>query len=148
MAPHKAGRTDEIVWEPPLLYIKVERHGGIALGGTRAEIQQWVLNVENCTASADLIGHRQLMPMAPRWDAVRAAQELRDPILSGADHPALRWTKGTRSEVTVILKNVVPDSYKQTAAGRRKRLRTALEAELSAHGWKPVPDKPGAVFRL
>ena len=38
-------RVVNLVWDPPHLTLEIERHGGVARGSIRAEIQKWTINV-------------------------------------------------------------------------------------------------------
>jgi hypothetical protein len=44
------GRMEEVVWEPPILTFKIERHGGTVLGSSRATPQEWRLDLDKKTA--------------------------------------------------------------------------------------------------
>src|SRR5438270_7987054 len=45
------GRTEEMEWDPPLLIFKIERHGGFVAGSSRAEIQNWQVDLDRRSAS-------------------------------------------------------------------------------------------------
>ena len=68
MEPYKLNRMEKAEWQPPILSFVVERHGGTALGSTRADLQHWTVNVETKEANCHIAGHRQLEPMQPRMD--------------------------------------------------------------------------------
>jgi hypothetical protein len=38
------GRMEDVAWNLPLLTFTIERHGGTALGSTRATLQEWVMS--------------------------------------------------------------------------------------------------------
>jgi hypothetical protein len=44
------GRTEEPMWQPPLLQFSVERHGETVMGSKMAIIQRWHLDLEALTA--------------------------------------------------------------------------------------------------
>jgi hypothetical protein len=39
------GRMEKVVWELPIFSFKIERHGGTALGSSRASLQEWTLDL-------------------------------------------------------------------------------------------------------
>jgi len=39
------GRMEEVLWSPPDLTFSIERHGAAALGSSRAELQEWMIDV-------------------------------------------------------------------------------------------------------
>src|SRR5690349_6327536 len=49
-------RMEDVVWNAPFLGFKVERHGSLALGGTRGELQHWQVDVGNGIATLGKIG--------------------------------------------------------------------------------------------
>ena len=140
MAAYKLGRMEQPVWDPPLLRFKIERHGGTVLGSTRAEVHQWVVNVLDGRADCNPdFGKRQLHPRQPALKVDRLADELVALILNGKDDPRLKWSLD-HSRVTLRIGKVIRDSgYKETVAGRRRRLGDAIEKRLRAQGWVKVP---------
>jgi hypothetical protein len=63
------GRMEHVDLQPPVLSFSIERHGGIVNGSTRAELQRWKVDRDLQTATCELIGHRQLSPLARRLDS-------------------------------------------------------------------------------
>lgn len=127
MRAEKLYRLESPAWEPPVLSFQIERHGGTVMGSTRAEVQHWAVHTE--TSSAELVRNtrRQLHSMATRWNADSLAAELAEAIRNGKDHAKLSW----RKKGTVALTgNSVPDGFKQTVAGRKKRLKAAIAKAL------------------
>ena len=59
MEDYKLERAESFTWRPPLLSFVVERHGGAALGSTRAERQKWIVDVEHAHAHCEIVGFRQ-----------------------------------------------------------------------------------------
>jgi hypothetical protein len=51
MADWKVERAENMEWRSPVLTFVVERHGAAAMGSSRAERQQWTLNLEKNTAN-------------------------------------------------------------------------------------------------
>lgn len=150
------GRMERVEWRPPLLTFLIERHGGTALGSTRAELQRWSVDLDRRTATCERAGHRQLSPMAGRVDVGPIAEEVVWLILGGLANDRLRWLGEGR--VRVEMGRIFPErsGYKQTVQGRRKRLRDALIRRLSPLGWshlgknsfgKATRHDAGATFR-
>jgi hypothetical protein len=46
MAGYKLSRMKDATWNPPILEFTIERHGGTALGSTRASLQRWEINMD------------------------------------------------------------------------------------------------------
>ena len=141
MADYKLiGRMEDVTWKPPLLNFSIERHGAIVGGGsTRAEIQDWQVNVETGAAMLVGSGRRQIYPMAKRLDVGPLADQLASLIIQGERSEYLKWNKdGT---VYVRFRKLLPEGFAQTTAGRRKRLKQALSDKLKPHGWKELPKR-------
>jgi len=49
-------------------------------------------------------------------------------------HPSLLWKSDKK--VQVRIGEVIPETYKQTTADRRKRFKKKLEELLLLHGWR------------
>lgn len=138
MAAHKLSRIEDPSWEAPILRFKIERHGGTVKGSSRAEVQEWRVDLDARTAETTAIRtHRQLRPLRARLDVERAAQEIAAVVVAVADDPRLRWSPD-RSRVQVHTSVVVnPDAAsRQTVEGRRKRLVAALRPKLEEAGWR------------
>ena len=68
MTANKLGRIEKAEWHPPVLVFVIERHGGTALGSTRAVLQSWLVNVrEGRVEDVRQAGYRQLRPRAPAF---------------------------------------------------------------------------------
>jgi hypothetical protein len=132
------GRMKHIEWHPPVLSFSIERHGGTVLGSTRAEVQQWCVDIDRQIASCESTGHRQLSPMARRVDVDSIAEQIAGRIANGEADDRLSWLGD--GPVRVEVGKIFPDGsgYKQTFQGRRKRLREALLARLGTMGWNHV----------
>jgi hypothetical protein len=139
-------RMEDVTWAPPILSFSIERHGGTVLGSTRAEVQQWSVNVDEATAAFESVGHRQLTKMSPPVRALPIAQEIAELILGGQDDPRLKWTED-RQRVRVYLSRALPPSlYKQTAQGRSSRLRKSITECLKDTGWADAGVYGRAIF--
>jgi hypothetical protein len=138
MAPYKLrGRMERVVWEPPVLRFQIERHGGTALGSTRAERHEWQLNLDSRTATCVSVGYRQIRPMAPRLDIRSLADEVVRLILMRAADTRLKWRAD--GSVQVLLGKVLPqEGFKRTLEGRNKRFHAALDERMEAAGWRRV----------
>lgn len=131
-------RMEKPIWNPPVLNFRIERHGGTVLGSSRAEVQEWTVDLERLTASVKVAGRRQVSQLQPRVDVKPIAADLCGVILTGKQDDRLKWD-GT-SKVRVLMGKVLPErsAVKATLAYRRKRLRNELTRLLAAKGWKLV----------
>jgi len=134
MEAYKLTRMAEPLWVPPKLIFEIERHGATALGSSRAEIQQWVINIETREADVNPVGHRQIYKIQAKFDVKPIADELAKKIQKGKKDPRLKWSS-TGSEMD-LSSNILPRSSKKTMEGRRKRLSFALEERLEPLGWE------------
>ena len=135
----KLGRIETVRWDPPVLSFRIERHGSIGLGSTRAELQNWRVDLDRKTAQCSLSrSYRQALPRADVVKIEPIAQELAESIALGHSDPRLKWQgDGT---VRVLMAKVLPydSGYMQTVTGRRRRLRGALGTLLAENGWQEV----------
>lgn len=139
MAGHKLrGRTEQLEWDPPVLRFRIERHGATVLGSTRAELHDWQINVGNGTASCAPAGQRQLRRRQAPLDVNPIAVEVVELIRAGEEDEHLSWA--ARDRVRVEIGKILPagSAGKETLAGRRKRLRNALDERLRTEGWVPL----------
>ena len=120
------GRTEEVVWEPPLLQFTIERHGGTVLGSSRADRHRWTLDLTAMTATYEQSGYRQLRPMSPRMNVREIAEELAQLMRCHRDDERLKWSED--GSVRVLIDLVIPARGvpRQTVTGRRKRFRREL----------------------
>ena len=136
MDPDKLlGRMENVIWEPPVLKFFIERPGGTVCGSTRAEVQHWLVDLNDLTAQITETTHRQLEPMAPRLSVTPLAGEIAGQILRGEEDWRLSWVDN--NTVHVVVSRIFPsgDGFKRTIEGRRRRLRDALSKILEQHGW-------------
>ena len=49
----KLGRMEAVRWDPPVLSFTIERHGAMSGGSTRAELQQWRIDLDRKTAKCE-----------------------------------------------------------------------------------------------
>lgn len=135
MGSWKLHRMEGPEWRPPLLTFVIERHGGFVLGGTRADLQRWAVNLDTLTASVEVAGRRQLRPMAPRLNVAPLVAEIVELVAAGVEDDRLGWSPD-RQTVRVRISKIIPaDGFAQTVEGRRKRFRDKLRAAMAASGW-------------
>ena len=129
------GRVEDSEWSPPRLSFQIERHGGMGYGSSRAEMQGWVVDIEEKTATCQQAGFRQLRARAKPLDVEPIAENVADTILNGESAP---WLQRNRDGVRVLSGQLLgdPSTPKQTLTGRRKRFRQALTRRLEPHGWE------------
>jgi hypothetical protein len=132
------GGTESVVWQPPTLVFRIERHGAIALGSGRTEVREWAVDLERRTVSVKTFRRRQIRPAQGRLDVDAIAKILVDGILAGRTDEGLKW-EGT-GRVRVLMGKVLPTSSaaKATVAGRRRRLRQAVAEMLDRAGWRMI----------
>jgi hypothetical protein len=134
MSMSKVYRMESPEWDPPFLSFTIERHGGTALGSSRAELQRWKLNIDEKSAVCGPCGYRQVSPRSAPWKAEPVGEELAGLILKGKKDPRLKWYD--KGKVEVLNSVFIPDGPKMTTEGRRKRLYAALERILVPAGWQ------------
>ena len=129
------GRTEQMEWQPPVLSFKIERHGGIALGSSRAELQHWQLDTADCVATFHGDSYRQKRPKNRMPDVESIAREITPLILERREDDRLHWTRDGKVEILsarILGGQFVP---KATLEGWRKRLRKAVLRLIEPHGW-------------
>lgn len=134
MRSAKLWRAQNFCWNPPILSFGIERHGGTALGSSRAERQRWEIDTESGEARWEVIGYRQVRPRQRPWDARAAADEIADAILAGRDDERLQRLPDGR--VKVLTGSIVPPGPRETTEGRRRRFNLALASRLEQAGWR------------
>lgn len=136
MEAYKLQRMKDPEWYSPSLGFTIERHGGAALGSSRAELQTWFVDLDRRVAECEVTGYRQLYPRAAGVDVKPIADELAKLIISGSQDERLQWSKG--GHVRVLSGRIFPAELvpKQTLEGRKRRLVKAMEEHLAPHGWQ------------
>ena len=127
-------RAEQLTWNSPILSFRIERHGSTVQGSTRAEVQEWNIDVHRGVAAVALVGIRQLRPRAGNLDIRGLAQELAAAIAERHDDPRLRWRLGDSVELLTAV--AIPQTNPQTTQSRRQRLVAALKAMLASDGWE------------
>ena len=133
LADWKLKRLEGLEKRDGKLYFDIERHGGTVHGSTRGEVYTWEVHVEHATATIIKKTHRQLYKADKRLDVGKMAQELGDCIIEKQPHPHLKWNEN-KSSCKLLIGKAIPETFKQTTAGRRDRLRYALNALLLPQG--------------
>lgn len=129
------GRMEKAEWQPPVLTFQIARHGGAALGSSRAAIQSWTLDIELGTREWCQSGHRQIRRMQPRLSVKPLAEEIARFIRNRQEDPRLKWYED--GSVRVLIGQILPEgaSSRQTCAGRRSRFWDELD-DLLGPDWE------------
>jgi hypothetical protein len=68
----------------PVLSFRIERHGAMGVGSTRAELQNWRVDLDRKTAQCERSrSYRQALPRAEVVRIEPIARELADSIIAG-----------------------------------------------------------------
>jgi hypothetical protein len=131
-------RTENLVWEPPLLRFEIERHGALCQGSKYGEVQIWEFDVEDGTAGLADKKRRLLKPLAPRVYAAPIADEIVRAIRDRSDRPWLKFygQNAVRILVGRLGKLQERSPFNQTREGRNKRLRKEVCKRMEADGWR------------
>jgi len=141
-------RVENLDWAPPVLSFKMARHGATVLGSPREHLYSWHINVEKMTARFEKGTFRLVRPSAAKLSKDEILEIVRrvcehvqnGPLSSAAPGIFLTWKSGT--EILIKPADLIPaDGFKQTLAGRRKRVRSILIDEIKTIGWVVVSDK-------
>jgi hypothetical protein len=144
------GRAHGFKWKSPILTFEIDRHGATVNGSTRADRQEWKIDVEKRTARQAMIGYRQLVPRASSFKAEPVVHLFVDVISQRLTTPPgwnLTWISD--DEIRVVVRSLLPDpsGFQKTIEGRAKTLRERLISAMAANGWH-VTSKSGAYLRL
>lgn len=85
------GRTEEMEWMPPMLSFKIERHGALVNGSSRAEVQCWRVDLDRENAELVDTRRRQKLPTAKRLDVKPIAAEIAALINDGREDKRIKW---------------------------------------------------------
>ncbi len=114
------------------IYFSLERHGGTVFGSANAVLHHWVVDPVAGTKWIEGTGRRRLDPPAARLNTSEVVGQMLDAIRDGTDGVIVEMADGRRR---VEITQFVPDNGPpQTVRARRKRVRTALNEELSKSG--------------
>ncbi len=128
-----SGRMEALRWQPPALTFTIERHGGTVQGSSRAELQDWSIDLQAGTATYSSRRHRQLRPAARKLDVKVLSEELASVIAAGRQDDRVDWL--SQDSVRIKMSAVIPATVAQTTQSRRRRFREQLAALLHAQGW-------------
>jgi hypothetical protein len=143
---------EAVTWSPPHLSFTVDRHGAAVIGSTRAERQEWRLNLEMRTADQTRIGFRQLRPNAPRLDVKSLADDVAKTVHEGPSSTSPLVSKGivvwkNDDELVVFHGKMVGGTNNQTISGRRRRFIAELKSKLQMIGWQFVSVRRGLTYK-
>lgn len=138
------GRVETMTWMPPALSFEIERHGGLANGSTRAEIQCWTVDLNRRNAELAATRRRQKLPMAQRLDVKPIAAAIAASISNGREDRRIKW-RG-ENHARVLVSDVIPPTNQWTTSSRRKRFAAELERVLGPLGWQRKPAGSHLVF--
>jgi hypothetical protein len=136
MDASKLWRIEEPSWQPPFLEFWIERHGQTVNGSTRATAYKWRVNLDALTAKIVEEKRRQLYSMDKRLDVKPIAESLAKAIIKG--HCDDRLKVGRDGSVRLNVSLIIPETFQQTTAARRKRLRRHLDELLKPYGWEQI----------
>jgi hypothetical protein len=154
MEAYKLDRAEHLHWAGPVLSFKMARHGATVLGSPREHLYWWRINVADKTATLEKGTFRLVRPSAAKLSKDEILEIVRrvcehvqnGPPSSAAPGIFVTW----KSETEILIRStaLIPaDGFKQTLAGRRKRVRSILIDEMKTIGWVIVSDK-GAFVRF
>jgi hypothetical protein len=87
----KLYRMETVRWHPPVLSFTMERHRAMGVGSTRAELQNWRVNLDRKIAQCERSRtYRQALPRSGAVKIEPIARELADNIIAGR---ADQWLK-------------------------------------------------------
>jgi hypothetical protein len=148
MEARKLDRAKTLKWNPPRLQFTIERHGGYLVGGSRAELQHWDVNLETGIASFEERGYRQLNALSPRLKVEPIVDSVIEAVQARKTLPgdALVWV--TDDQVRIKQAVLIPDdASKQTMSGRRKRFRSAMQSAMATIGWDIISERLALKFK-
>jgi hypothetical protein len=137
MSADKLRRLENPLWKPPVLEFALERHGGTVLGSSRGDVHHWAVDITTRTATIVWIGRRQLRPMDARLNVPALVDELTGLIEAGVDDPRLAWS-ADKSQVQIMIGAAIPETYRETTRGRRKRFAAAFSERAAEKEWEEV----------
>lgn len=127
-------RPEKIMWAPPVLQFDIERHGGMKMGSSRAEIQRWTLDVHAEKVCHENVGYRQLEKRLSPLKVEPLVEEVVRLVKKRVDDERLNWKKD--GSVKINVGKIIPNTCSaQTLAGRRKRFRKQLIEKMETLGW-------------
>lgn len=114
------------------IYFALERHGGTVRGSANAEVHHWVVDPIARTRWIERTTRRRLAPPASRMNTDEVVSRMLVAIRDRTQGVIVVMADG---RLRLEIDQFVPgDGPRQTVAQRRKRVRTALNDELSKIG--------------
>jgi len=126
-------RTEELDWAHPYLSFNIERHGAVVMGSINAEVQSWIVDVEEGTAQCSCLRKRKLYNSQKSIRTGAIAAELAEAMVNNKIDDRIRWSRSGRAQVVLV--KIFPSACQQTTNGRMKRLKHDLTAILEPLGW-------------
>jgi hypothetical protein len=153
MTAEKLHRAEDLSWDPPVLTFTIERHGATVLGSTRAELQEWAIDLKRGTARVSSRGYRQLTSRTKSLDVKPIAAMVCDAVKGGRTSDSelvksgiLLW-KGD-NHVSVRHGALIPnEGFQQATAGRRRRFRHEVTQLMRQIGWELIALKQRMEFK-
>ncbi len=146
MSDYKLARgIEDAKWNPPMLIFTIERHGGMMLGSSRAELQEWTVNIEDETAITDEFRkkYRQMYSRQPSLKVEPIAEDLLQRIINNiVDDRIQRYDDG-RVEICIgkIAELKEGSAVNQTLVQRRKRFRLKMDELMLNNGWEKIRER-------
>jgi hypothetical protein len=106
-----SGRAEKLSWDPSAstLEFEIERHGATVKGSSRAEIQNWVIDLKDGTAHQSANGYIQLRKQNPPLSFDLIVTKLVEAVVAGPDHNykcSIVW--GGEDDLRIIPNVLVP----------------------------------------
>ncbi len=137
MRSDKLYRIEQVWWSSPRLSFEIERHSGTVKGSVDAEVQTWIIDLDQRTASYEGSRKRLARELQAGLKVKPLVAEIVHLIEDRTNNEHLRWPSDSR--VRVLIEKIIPDSAaQQTVAGRRRRFCKQLEPALKQRGWELV----------
>jgi hypothetical protein len=129
-------RLEDVIWDTPCIRFTIERHGAMHCGSSRAELQDWQVNIETSTACHSTGRYRQKCPKLQGLKTKPLAERISKLIISQSDSPELKWDEN-KTSVKVLIGTFIPATFvsKQTLTGQRRRFKKHLTDYLVGTGW-------------
>ena len=137
MRSDKLYRIEQVWWSSPRLSFKIKHPGGTVKGSVDAEVQTWIIDLDQRTASYEGSRKRLVRERQAGLKVKPLVAEIVHLIEDRTNDEQLRWPSDSR--VRVLIEKIIPDSAaQQTIAGRRRRFCKQLEPALKQRGWELV----------
>jgi hypothetical protein len=92
MRAGKLGRREDVRWEPPVLSFRMKRQRAMGVGSTRAELQNWRVDLDRKTAKCERSrSYRQALPRAEGVRIEPIERELARAYPPGVMIRGLKW---------------------------------------------------------